>query len=72
MQFDTTVLKQDATVCPIWRVPAGEIERAVIDQIRALLRAPEIVASTWKAARRADSNSAERDVRDALQRFDAL
>ena len=33
------------------RVPAGEIEAAVIDQLRAVFRQPEIVAGTWKAVR---------------------
>ena len=39
----TDVLKRDADSCPVRRVPAGEIENAVIDQLRGLLRAPEIV-----------------------------
>ena len=36
--------------CPIRRVPAAEIETAVMDQLRQLLRSPEVVAGTWKAA----------------------
>ena len=50
----TDVLKRDADACPIRRVPAGEIETAVIDQLRGLLRAPEIVVRTWRAARQID------------------
>ena len=46
-----TVLKHGAGSCPVGRVPAGEIEAAVIDQLRAVFRQPEIVAGTWKAAR---------------------
>ncbi|MFO7310418.1 MAG: recombinase family protein, partial [Pseudomonadota bacterium] len=38
-----TVLKHGAGSCPIGRVPAGEIEAAVIDQLRAVLRQPEII-----------------------------
>ena len=45
-----TVLKHGAGACPIGRVPAGEIEAAVIDRLRAVFRQPEIVAGTWKAA----------------------
>ena len=30
------------------RLPAGEIEAAVIDQVRALLRQPELVVGTWR------------------------
>jgi site-specific DNA recombinase len=40
------VIKQGADACPVRRMPAGEIEAAVIDQVRALIRAPEIVART--------------------------
>ena len=36
--------------CPIRAVPAGEVEAAVINQVRALLRAPEVVVRTWRAA----------------------
>jgi site-specific DNA recombinase len=45
------VIKQGADACPVRRVPAGEIEAAVIDQVRALIRTPEIVVRTWRAAR---------------------
>lgn len=45
-----TVLKHGAGACPVGRVPAGEIEAAVIDRLRAVLRQPGIVAGTWKAA----------------------
>jgi hypothetical protein len=33
------------------RVSASEIEAAVVDQVRALLRQPEVVVGTWLAAR---------------------
>lgn len=46
-----TALKHGAGACPVGRVPAGEIEAAVIDRLRAIFRQPEIVAGTWKAAR---------------------
>lgn len=44
-----TVLKHGAGSCPVGRVPAAEIEAAVIDQLRAVFRQPEIVVGTWKA-----------------------
>ena len=46
-----SVLKHGAGSCPVSRVQAGEIETAVINQLRAVFRQPEIVAGTWKAAR---------------------
>jgi DNA invertase Pin-like site-specific DNA recombinase len=54
------------------RVPAGEIEAAVIDNVRGLLRAPEIVVATWRAARGHDESISEADVREALQSLDPL
>jgi hypothetical protein len=33
------------------RIPAAKIESAVVDQLRAILRAPEIIVTTWRAAR---------------------
>jgi site-specific DNA recombinase len=45
-----TSLKLSHGECPIRAVPAGDIEGAVITQIRALLRAPEVVVRTWRAA----------------------
>lgn len=67
-----SVLKHGAGACPIGRVPAGEIEAAVIDQLRAVFRQPEIVAGTWKAARAQDGNITEADAREALQQVDPL
>ena len=65
------VLKHGADTCPIGRVPAGEIERAVVEQIRAFLRTPEIVVRTWRAARQAGEMT-EAEVREALERFDPM
>ena len=59
------------------RVPSaacqrGEIEAAVIDQLRAVFRQPEIVAGTWKAARAQDDTITEADAREALREYDPL
>ena len=67
-----TVLKHGAGSCPVGRVPAGEIEAAVIDQLRAVFRQPEIVAGTWKAARVQDGEITETETREALTRLDPL
>jgi site-specific DNA recombinase len=53
-------------------VPAGEIEGAVIDQLHAVFRQPEIVAGTWKAARAYAEDISEADARAALQQLDPL
>ena len=67
-----TVLKHGTGSCPVGRVPAGEIEAAVIDQLRAVFRQPEIVAGTWKAARAHAEDITEADARAALQQLDPL
>ena len=67
-----TVLKHGAGSCPIGRVPAGEIETAVIKQLRAVFRQPEIVAGTWKAARAQESGITDVEAREALQQLDPL
>ena len=59
-------------VTTIGRVPAGEIEAAVIDQLRTVFRQPEIVAGTWKAARTQDGGITEVDARETLTRLDPL
>ena len=68
------VLKGDAgdESSIVRRVSAAEIEGAVIAQVRALLRQPEIVVGTWLAARRDAPDLTEREVRDALHRLDPL
>ena len=68
----TDVLKRDADACTVRRVPAAEIESAVVDQLRGLLRAPEIIVRTWRAASNRWAASQEADVREALERLDPL
>lgn len=68
----TEVLKRDAAACPVRRIPAAEIENAVIDQVRELLRAPEMVVRIWRVARQADEGLTEAEVREALDQFDPL
>jgi site-specific DNA recombinase len=67
-----TALKLGHDACPIRGVPAGEIEAAVIGQIRALLRAPEVVVRVWRAAQLDGEEIDEREVVEALQRLDPL
>jgi site-specific DNA recombinase len=54
------------------RVPAAEIERAVVDQLRILLQSPELVVATWREARSDLPELKEAEVRDAVHRFDPL
>ncbi len=67
-----TVLKHGAGTCPVGRVPAGEIEAAVIDQLRAVFRQPEIIIGTWKAASPHEAGITEDETREALMHFDPI
>ena len=63
---------QEAGEHAVTRVSAAEIETAVTDQVRALLRQPEIVVGTWMAARAELPDLTEAEVRDALGELDPL
>jgi site-specific DNA recombinase len=67
-----SVLKLGAGACPVGRVPAGEVEAAVIDQLRGMLRSPEIIVGTWLAARDQTDGLTEGEVREALDALDPL
>jgi DNA invertase Pin-like site-specific DNA recombinase len=67
-----TVLKHGAGKCPVARVPAAEIEAVVINQIRGMLRAPEVVMSTRRAAQSDAEGILENEVREALAALDPL
>ena len=60
------VLKRGPDACPVGRVPAAEIEAAVIDQLRGIFRQPEIIVGTWRAARAEQDDITEDEAREAL------
>ncbi len=62
----------DAGSALVRRVSAAQIEMAVVDQVRALLRQPEVVVGTWIAARAEVPEITERDVREALERLEPV
>jgi hypothetical protein len=71
--------KHGADSCPTRCLPAGEIEGVVVDQLRAALRSPEIVAQAYREARaQADEQEiqcdafSERDVVEALSSLDPI
>jgi site-specific DNA recombinase len=63
------VLKRGAAPGPVSRIPAGDVERIVVDQLRAILRAPEIVLRTWRKARQKIDNLTETEVREAIEQL---
>jgi hypothetical protein len=66
------VLQRGRDACPTGRVPAAEIEAAVIDQLRGVFRQPEIIVGTWRAARVAQDDITEAEAREALLQLDPL
>jgi DNA invertase Pin-like site-specific DNA recombinase len=66
------VLKGTDDGCIVRRISAGQIETAVIDQVRALLRQPEVIMGTWQAARDQDGDLTEAETRAALEQLDPL
>ena len=67
-----SVIKRGADACPVSRVPAAEIENVVIDQLRGMLRAPEVIIATWRSARPEIGELSETQVREALEALDPL
>ncbi len=67
-----TAMKRGGSDCPVRLVPAAEIERIVLDQVRKLLQTPEVIVQTWRAARKQRQDLTENDVRCALMEFEDL
>jgi site-specific DNA recombinase len=67
-----SVLKLGPETCPIRRVAAAEIETAVVDQLRGMLRAPEMIVRTWRVARQLMGDIKEAEVREALEHLDPI
>jgi site-specific DNA recombinase len=70
--LSTGTLRRGAVAGPVDRLPAAEIEAAVVGEVRRLLRAPEIVARTWKAGRKSIPDLTAEEVRDAVENFEGL
>ncbi len=67
-----TAMKQGRSDCPVKLVPAAELERIIIDQVRHLLQTPEVIVQTWRALRKQSADISEAEVRSALLGFDEL
>ncbi|MBN1341562.1 MAG: recombinase family protein [Phycisphaerae bacterium] len=55
--------------CPLPSLPAGEVETAVVDQLRALLRHPDVIARTYREVRKCGRGGPDEE---ALARLDEL
>ncbi len=52
--------KHGYDTCPVKAVAAGEIEKAVLDQLRAVFRSPEMIARVFRAAQEKHAEEIER------------
>jgi DNA invertase Pin-like site-specific DNA recombinase len=66
-----SAIKNGHASCPVRSLPAGEIEEAVLVQVRALLRAPEMVARTLESSY-GDSSITEDDAIQTIAALDPL
>lgn len=66
------MLRHGAGACPVSRVPAAEIESAVIEQLRAIFRQPEIMAGSAKAAKGYLPVITEDEAREALTTLEPM
>jgi len=65
-------LKGEISDAAIRRVSAAAIEAAVVDQLRSLLKSPEVVMATWRGANAQGVELPEAAVREALEHLDPL
>lgn len=74
----TKASKSGYDSCPVKTVAAGDIEQAVIGQIRAIFRTPEMMAQTYITAKQLtameepDRVPSQWEVMDALKKFDPI
>jgi hypothetical protein len=67
-----SVLKHGDRSLPRPSRPAAGIDGAVINQLRGMLRSPEVFVATWRAAGSEIEGLSEAAVREALERLDPV
>jgi DNA invertase Pin-like site-specific DNA recombinase len=72
----TKASKSGYDSCPVKTVAAGDMEQAVLSQVRAVFRSPEMIVQTYLEAKKleaeeeCDTTLTQWDVIDALKKFD--
>ena len=64
--------KEHAGASGLPRLPAAELESAVLDQLRAILRAPDLIGEVLPSATKLDPTLDEAKVTVAMTRLDAI
>jgi len=74
----TGATKSGYDSCPVKTVAAGDIEQAVLSQVRAICKSPEMIAQTCRVISRLNEEQehdvavSQWEVVDALKRFDPV
>lgn len=69
---DMSLIKTGRSNNQVRRIPAAQIETAVLEHIRSLLQSPEIIVATWRKARQEIKDLTEKDVAEQLGQFEQL
>ncbi len=59
--------KRPVSQCPIKRIPSGDIEKVILEQLSAVFRTPTLVAKTYFTAREIENEERERLVAQRLK-----
>lgn len=70
--INTASIKIGKDACALARVPAGDIEAAVISQVRKVLQAPEVIAQTIREAQALDDSIDTKQVIESMQSIDSV
>lgn len=70
--INTDAIKLGKEACEVRRMPAGEIEGVVVEQLRGVLRAPEILAEAVREVNLARPSISEADAIQTLQSIDQV
>jgi len=67
-----SAIKNGHDTCEVKSIAAGEAEEAVINQVRTLIRSPEVIARTWKQVKKREPDIRESEIIDALLKLDPV
>jgi len=69
---NTDAIKLGADSCEVRRIPAGEVEQLVVQQLRNILRSPEVLAHAVREVRTLRPDIPEAKAIDVLQSIDTV
>ena len=70
--INTASIKIGKEACDVARVPAGDIEAQVVDQVRKVLQAPEVIAQAVREVQKLQPDADEQQTIQTLQSIEAV